>query len=345
MASERPAIIGGMFGLGGDVLAADPPPFWRPSQLLLVNARAGLRLLVEQGRPQQVWLPAYICDVMVAAVQAAGQSPRFYPLGPDLRADGLAWQDDVRQGDLVVVVDYFGFPPDETVIQAARNRGARVVEDAAQALLSSHPGADADFVLFSPRKFVGVPDGGILRVKDKAAWIDADPPPPPGRWWLQAFTAGVLRREFDRHGGQRRWFQLFQEAERTAPSRLYAMSTLAEALLRHSFDYASIARKRVANYRALASALERWALYPELPDHVVPVGFPIRLPERDRVRQALFAREIFPPVHWPLAGVIPHEFRPCHELAEQIMTLPCDQRYNQGDMERIIQGVLQEVGS
>ncbi len=337
-------IIGGMFGLESDVRVTDQPPFWHSSQLLLVNARSGLRLLIETKQPAQVWLPSYLCDVMVAAVQAAGKSPRFYPIDTDLKVSDDTWLSEVQPKDLVVAIDYFGFSADRNAIDGPRQRGARIVEDAAQALLSSHVGKDSDFVLFSPRKFVGVPDGGILRVDDASEWADLTPPPPPERWWLKAVTAGVLRKEFDQHGGDRRWFRLFQETELTAPTEEHAMSTLTRAMLQHSFDYSAIARQRVSNYLALAKSLGQWALYPSLPLGVVPLGFPVRLKARDQVRQVLFEEEIYPPVHWALAGVVPELFRASHLLSAEILTLPCDQRYNEQDMERISKILLREVG-
>jgi hypothetical protein len=73
-----------------------------------------------------------------------------------------------------------------------------------------------------------------------------------------------------------------------------------------------------------------------LPDGVVPLGFPVRLKERDRVRQALFDARIYPPVHWPIAEVVPNEFGASHQLATEIMTLPCDQRYGAPDVERMV---------
>ncbi len=53
------------------------------------------------------------------------------------------------------------------------------------------------------------------------------------------------------------------------------------------------------------------------------------------VRQRLFEAEIYPPVHWPIAGIVPSRFVESHRLNQEIMTLPCDQRYTTQDMDRI----------
>ncbi len=43
---------------------------------------------------------------------------------------------------------------------------------------------------------------------------------------------------------------------------------------------------------------------------------PVRVRERDSVRAALFAKEIYPPVHWAIEGVVPTDFKASHRLAE-----------------------------
>jgi dTDP-4-amino-4,6-dideoxygalactose transaminase len=246
------------------------------------------------------------------------------------------WLNDVRRNDLVVFIDYFGFPGDPECMARAKEQGAWILEDACQALLSEEVGRYSDFILFSPRKMVGVPEGGILvfnREIQAAASVTLEAP--PSEWWLKAFSASVLRREFDLFGGNRRWFELFQETEEEGPLSPFAMSELSRKMLQHGFDYQAIAERRVKNYQLLADALAKFAIFPSLTPGVVPLGFPIRLKNRDRVREALFSNEIYPPVHWPIDGVVPDEFRDSHRLAAEIMTLPCDQRYGCDDMKRI----------
>jgi hypothetical protein len=119
------------------------------------------------------------------------------------------------------------------------------------------------------------------------------------------------------------------------------MSELSKNLLEHGFDYSSIIRKRIENYRFLDKYLGEFALFSELPTDVVPLGYPIRLKNRDHVRQMLFDDNIYPPVHWPISGVVPKRFIGSHRLADTILTLVCDHRYNMSDMERTIKIVLQ----
>lgn len=317
------------------------PPFLNGESMFLANARSCIALLVKLLNPPRVWIPSYLCSVVIRSVERVA-AVKFYEVNYDLAFPSLEWLDTVQPNDLVVLVDYFGFPCDRLCIKGAKEQGAWVLEDACQALLSKDVGRFSDFVVYSPVKFMGVPDGGILSCNREVGCDTVRLENPPVAWWLKAFSASVLRREFDVHGGTRRWFQLFRDTEAEAPVGLYAMSELSRILLQNSVDYSTISRKRAENYEMLASELRELAVFPFLSQGVVPLGFPIRVKNRDRLRQALFDHEIYPPIHWLIEGVVPQEFGDSHRLASEIMTLPCDQRYGRDDMERMLEVVMRE---
>jgi hypothetical protein len=331
-------VIGGVFGLeplpSAPVPPAVPPPFARGPALWTVNGRSAIRVLCDGLRPGQAWLPSYLCEAVLAGV-GDGTAVRFYEVGEDLGVVAGAWMDEIHADDLVVLIDYFGFPAPTDVAAAARAREACVLEDACQALLTEGLGGNADFLVFSPRKFVGVPDGGLLVPTGGRPLPPSDLAPPPPAWWQGALAAVEGRLDFDRGAPTRDWFPAFQAAEQDAPAGAYAASALTRSLLTTAVDWDRVAARRRTNWEVLADALDDIAVFPTLPAAVVPLGFPVRVSRRDQVRQALFAHEIYPAVHWPLGGVVPERFEASHRLAAEIMTLPCDQRCGPADMERM----------
>ena len=341
MTRIAPRIIGGMFGLDVAVSAERPAgaPFVQPRSFLLANARSGIHIVLEEFRPARVWMPSYLCGAMLEAVRTT--PVKFYPVDRNL---SIAKFDGIGERDLVIVIDYFGFPAPTQFIDDVKSRGAWVLEDACQALLTRGVGQHSDFVLFSPRKFLGVPDGGILTSRGGSSLNDVHLEAAPPDWVLKAFEAVLLRREFDLYGDERRWFALFQQIERECPVGYFEMSGLAKMLLFHAFDYAAIAQRRRDNYLSLNQRLAGIALFPDLPSGVVPLGFPVRLEARDRVREALFAAQIYPPIHWPIADIVPEQFAESHQLNREMLTLPCDQRYDSSDMDRMAEIILQIVG-
>ena len=181
--------------------AKEPPRFLRGRQRLLATARAAVKLLVEALRPATVWLPSYICGVVIEAAREPGVRVRFYTVGESLQIVEDGWLAEILAGDLVIFVDYFGFDTWSSHGAQAKLRGARVVEDACQAMLNKNFSRHSDYVIFSPRKFIGVPDGGVLLSGKNAVLSDAYLPSSPAKWLFRTTKAAILRSEFDRHGG------------------------------------------------------------------------------------------------------------------------------------------------
>jgi dTDP-4-amino-4,6-dideoxygalactose transaminase len=191
--------------------------------------------------------------------------------------------------------------------------------------------------MVSPRKFVGVPDGGVLISNCHIVFDHIVLNEAPLEWWLESFSASMMRRAFDKQLIQERtWFGLFQKKEASMPAGYYAMSEISRFLLVNSINFDLIAEKRRDNYLFLLKALKHIALFPELGKRTVPLGFPVCVENRDEVRREMFSRNIYPPVHWEIEGVVPSRFQDSHWLSERILTLPCDQRYDAQDMNRMI---------
>jgi dTDP-4-amino-4,6-dideoxygalactose transaminase len=333
-------VIGGVFALESPSEYYGTPRFMNRSSLLLANARCGFTLLLRWLRPSQVWMPAYLCESMFKIAESEAGRMRLYPVDERLAASDRRWLQDVRPGDVVVVVDYFGFVPDAELAGSARERGAIVVEDASHALLSADAGSIGDYVLWSPRKFAGLPDGGALQANNgrlpelvAAAGEQA--------WWNLAYDACLRRRQFE-EGGPREWLPVHQQAEDEHPSEPVAMSEYSRNLAT-GLDWEAIARRRSANYRVLAERLARFDQMPAASAGTVPVGFTMRVDNRDEVRAALFAQDIFPSRLWPTAGRVPDEFVASHRLSATTMTLHCDQRYDAEDMARTADIVLEKA--
>jgi len=332
-----------MFGLPESVVSiqSTTPPdllFLKKTNLFLGNARSGIFILVDLLKPANVWMPSYLCPTMLEAVDKSVTKLKFYKVDFDLQISSLNWIKQIQTGDLVILIDYFGFPLSSKIGGMVKKQGGYILEDACQALLSKHVGQHSDFVLFSPRKFIGIPDGGILVSCCNIKFDTIKLKPIPVSWWLKMLEATINRREFDQFGGKLNWYRLFQECESTMPHGYFSMSNFSYQLLFNSFNYKQIAKQRIENYSVLLNEIrfKHMAIFDSLPEDTVPLGFAIRHINRDFVLQKLFKEQIYPPVHWPIESLIPKEFGESHLLANQIMTLPCDQRYSPESIYRLI---------
>lgn len=333
-------IIGGMFGLPATVepKVKTEPGRWKfldESNLFLTNGRSGIKILIELLGSASIWMPSFFCPTMLDAVDQNKTTLKYYEVNYNLQIPSAKWVEEVKSGDIVVLIDYFGFPLDSKIASLVKEQEGWVLEDACQALLSEHVGRYSDFILFSPRKYIGVPDGGIVVSCCDVVFDDVELRPAPSDWWLKMLESAVNRREFDQHGGERHWYQLFQETNEMTPCGYFRMSELARQLMLFVYDYQEIARSRIENYLVLTDELPEFAVFPELPSGTVPLGFPVKDRQRDCTRHALFREQIYPPVHWAILGSVPEVFQASHKLAAHIMTLLCDQRYSVDEVRRM----------
>jgi len=333
-------IAGGMFGFESnfDLHKNESYQFMHEPELFFLSARCAIQFLINYLKPPQVWMPSYLGYSMIDTVQDKSKL-NFFPIGNDLDVISMDWIDSLIPGSLVVLIDYFGFPCNTGIIHKVQERGCFILEDASQALLSTHVGLFSDYVVYSPRKTVGVPDGGILQFRKGHIPPDIDMMPPPNEWWLKAFEACLLRREFDKFGGERKWFEIFNEVEKNFPLGLFRMSELSRMLLKNVFDFQDIAQARQNNFRYLLSVLSDFAIYKKIDKNTVPLGFPIYVEERDKVLQILYAQQIYPPVHWRIRNCVPDSFKISHNISDHIMTIPCDQRLKEQDIVQIANAV------
>ena len=136
---------------------------------------------------------------------------------------------------------------------------------------------------------------------------------------------------FDATGQESNWYQEFRTLEDNAPVGDIKMTNESKRRLNSSFDKNEIGRKRRENFSYLLDRIKHIAIYPKLPEEVIPLGFPISVKRRDYVQKSLFKNNIYCPIHW--GGLR-------HELSKEILTLPCDQRYSEKEMEFLCNRII-----
>ena len=132
----------------------------------------GIKILgVRKG--DSILLPSYICDVVVPPISELGVNIDFYRILPNLHPDIADITTKInRKTKAILVVDYFGFPYDESVRKIAEENDLYIIEDNAHSFLSKKNsrllGTLGNIGVAGFRKILPVPDGAILFINDKA---------------------------------------------------------------------------------------------------------------------------------------------------------------------------------
>jgi hypothetical protein len=331
--------IGGFFGLHEpEFCTVEKSILWRWTTgrpfAAFASARSALDGLIEMTAPRRIWLPAYICEGLIVA--AWRDRVRFYRLaGLEPHVAGL--DSAAGTGDMVLAVDFFGFPPqDEFRRFAHRRTDLLFVENRAQAL---DPGIKpwGDWTLYSPRKLVGVADGGIL-VAERPGRTVPQPSERPDA--VALWSAPLLRYEDIAEEHNQTWHEAHQAKKARMHADRTAMTRLSTWILSHT-PIDLLAEKRRRNWLALRKHLGRWLSHSD-DREAVPFGYLIKVPSEQRaaILRGLYADRIFAAVHYPTLPSPADEFPAEHELRRQLITLPCDHRYDENAMLAVAKRVL-----
>lgn len=326
----------------------------------------------------RVLFPTYHCPTMIAPAVRLGALPTFYPL-TQTGAPSLSY---LRGSDLdgaraILVAHYFGFPqPLEELRRWCSEKGIALIEDFAHAFfsLSSTTGFDAlkRFAIASLPKFYPVEEGGcVIADREQMSSIRLGPRSLVDE--LRAALDGVgTGARYGRMGALsaplRRLFALKSflkgHGQRVAPQRepvaadvlssiaadprlVKLRATRVTRWIVDHVDQERIIRLRRRNY-ALLTELFRAVpdvspLWPELPDHVVPYVFPLRLKSPERRYKAMRARAV--PVYrwdvvWPSAPEIPGDTG--REWASEMLQVACHQDMSECDV-RLVASIIGEI--
>lgn len=304
------------------------------------SGRTALLLVLKylQGKGiQHILLPSFLCESLLQPVKELGFKYSFYPVNTSLIA-----QPEPKRDTVVLIIHYFGWiNPATYMLRSEQIDGFYLIEDASQAALSGWTAANSPsrFVVLSPRKFGPLPLGGwcniITKTEEPSHRIE-------GLVW-RSIAARLARSTYLTQSHlpvdpiiEEFYLAAFRDVE-TYLNNHHTDSGIPQIILdvMAGLDWVEIGYRRRSNWQCLHKLLSNIVdpLATELPPDVVPLGYVIRLDERDKVRTALAAKRIFCTIHWPLpAEITSYRFPDAVKLSETSLTLPIDQRYGPEDM-------------
>ena len=296
------------------------------------SARSVILQLYKELGSKSIWVPEIFCDIFQNYNFVKTYKLEFRSFEPDINFLDA----HICDGDLVVIVDFFGTEVGAQFREYVEAQNHIFwLQDACHNF--SPTAAWSDFLLFSPRKLVGVTDGGILvQNNEKVPAINFQ------KWnfekpKISGSTSPILKKIIPRFPGL---YEIYKKEEAGIDDKLKSISRFSEWQLKN-IDITKIISKRRNNFDYLNRTLNDY-LIPNLnfyPD-VVPFGFPIYIENRDEIKEKLARMKIYTPIHWINTNKVKSNRQIIHEKME--LTLPCDHRYSEIEME-IIANTLKKL--
>lgn len=317
--------IGGYFEL--ELL--DRGGFLHDDGVLLNSGRNALEYVLRSLQDvQHLWIPFFTCDVILEPIVKLSIPYSFYHIKESLE---ISEPIVLKSGEYLLYTNYFGIK-DQYVQQLADQYGAQLIVDNAQAFFADPVSGIS--TIYSPRKFVGVPDGGIAYCKK-----GIDPKLFERDCSYDCCSHLLKRIDLGPSGG----YQDFKDNGRSLANQpIRRMSRLTERLLR-SIDFDSVKQKRKKNFLYLNERLGKNNLFSwmDYSTFACPMVYPF-LSENPTLRRELIDNNIFIATYWPNVLNWVDEEETEHELTVKLLSLPCDQRYGMEGMNRIINEVLNQ---
>ena len=324
--------IGGYFGLDlpdiGDLY---------PEVIKLQSARAAIRAVLECNGINRVFIPNYICSSIIKSAIDAGVKVDTYDLDEFLFPKNLPSL--LPDQCVLIYVNYFGLCQ-HNITKLLNNISAdKLIIDNSHALFSK--ATDALATIYSPRKFVGLPDGGLLKASPLLRIV---PPLVEDVGSFERMRYLLTRMAYSAREG----YMDFEKARISlADSSPLTMSRLTQRLMK-SIGWDQVAESRRVNYSRLALMLDsindrKWIC--GLTD--VPLCYPLTLSGCDmsKIKAKLVELNVFTATYWLDALPRVEENTIEDVRINNTLYLPIDQRMDTEQIERLGQLVLGLTGN
>lgn len=291
--------------------------------MLLNSGRNALEYVFRAlGDVRHLYMPYYTCDVVMEPVVKLNIPYSFYHINQSLELDVLP---TLNSGDYLVYTNYFGIK-DEYVYRLAEQYGSQLIVDNAQAWFAQPiKGVNT---IYSPRKYVGVPDGGVAYctkyIDEKSFEQDVS---------YERCSHLLKRMELDPYDG----YVDFKSNNKTLSGQpVKQMSRLTRKML-SSIDFEDVRNKRRKNFDYLQEHLGK-ANCLEIPfinSFACPMVYPY-LTDEPSLRQKLIENKVFVATYWPNVKEWTSRGMLEFELMDKMIPLPVDQRYGIEEMNTMI---------
>ena len=298
-----------------------------------LSGRSALQAIIKVlGGVRSVSLPSWCCDSMIKPFLNSGIDIHFYPV---YWQKGLIQEIDLNS-DALLLIDYFGHTSSSPDLG---NYKGIIIRDVTHSIFSSGY-SDADYYFGSLRKWCGVWTGGYAWTKDGRN-LPMKHEDDFGYVPLRE-KAMQLKNSYIHGWGvnDKAYLGIYEKAEEALEEVGIAPANYRDVELAKRIDIKFVMDRRRKNAEVLRAAFTDWLVLPRISPTDTPMFVPVLVPDgkRNELRRYLIEHEIYCPIHWPVSEL--HRVDPRTSfIYENELSLVCDQRYNENDMNRMVETI------
>lgn len=294
-------------------------------------------------------LPGYTCESVILPYLKEDYKLIFYNFHKDLTVDiaDLKYKIKEYKPNILHIHGFYGyntFLNAKQIILSAKEKGCLVIQDDTQTVFSDIELISADYYIGSLRKWIEIPDGAYICTHKKnieLTNIRND------RFVNKVVEAFKLKTEYTKcldPSIKKTYKILFKEAQNLIDDDLsiYQMSSISKGIF-NTINLGEVIYKRVNNFNYLFSNIYNHfkgikpVLSNPVPSYICPFYFPLFVKDREKFQKILSDNDIYATIIWPKYYKITGLKEETEYIYNNIIGIPCDQRYNDFDMQRVIE--------
>ena len=291
--------------------------------LALNTGRNCLRYLIKVRKIKKIYLPYLLCSVISDVCKEENVEIEYYAVDNSL---SIELPENLEGFEYLYIINYYG-QYSQTYLKKLAEKYANLIVDNVQSYFQSP--LDGVDTIYTCRKYFGVSDGAYLYTSCSKK-IDL------GRDMSNERLRHLMGRLETSASEFYSAYQANEELLTEAP--LLQMSLGTQNILK-GIDYSFVEETRTQNYAYLNEKLKNMN---ELELKIVKgaYAYPLLVSKGKILRKELQKRKIYIPVLWPNVREN-FGFRKEAVLSENILPIPCDQRYGKEDMEYLVKTIVE----
>ena len=295
-------------------------------------------------------LPSYTCGTVIEPFIRDNWQIIYYNINKNLEVNeqDIITKIKLYHPSMILVHSFFGINTLKNIrSRLEKIKDVLIVEDITQSILSDFKKIKADYYITSLRKFFAITDGGMLIIPSRNNNIKIKYENIPNEIVKHALKGFELKKNYIENitNVEKEKFQKEYVEVKKLISSTYNIEKISKEGLKifNNIDISKVKGIRKQNFNYLLENLRSKddnieLIFKTLRIDETPLYFPIYIKNgnREKIQKYLASKNIFCPIIWPKSEYIKETSEETEYIYNNILCIPCDQRYNLQDMQKII---------